>query len=159
MKKKQPIKDSDFARKYALNQSIRYLTIRARSVKEIYDYLERKKFVIETINHVLKQLVDLKYLNDEDFAMRWTEQRQNYKGKSKLIIKNELKQKGVNVDTINKVLNDAEDDLESAKIAYRKKARILNGLSKKVFNKKMMGFLARRGFSWETIRKVINEND
>ena len=73
MRKKNwpPRKDTEDNRALAFNFSLKYLSFRNRSIKEVYDYLLRKNFIDETINSVLKRLVDLKFLNDEEFAKSW----------------------------------------------------------------------------------------
>jgi len=123
----------------------------------VYDYLLRKNFIDETINSVLKRLVDLKFLNDEEFAKSWIESRQKYKGKSKYILKNELRLKGLKNDLIEPLLNEAEDDLETAKTLFEKKKKTLAKLPAEEFKKKMAAFLQRRGFSWSVVSKLLKE--
>src|SRR3990167_1812215 len=123
-------KDNEEDRQLAFNYGLKYLSYRNRSTKEVYDYLTRKHFEENSIDFALKKLVDLKFINDEEFAKSWIESRQKYKGKSKLVLKNELRLKGLKDDQIEPLLNAAEDDLETAKIAYRKKERIIGKLPK-----------------------------
>lgn len=150
-------KDTEENRNLAFNYGLKYLSYRNRSTKEVNDYLVRKHFEEESINSALKRLIDLKFINDEEFARSWIESRQKYKGKSKFILKNELRQKGLNDATIQPLLNNAQDDLETAKIAYKKKERILSNLPKEEFNKKMAAFLSRRGYSWEIVSKLLKD--
>ncbi len=152
-----PREDSEENRALAFNYSLKFLSFRNRSTKEIYDYLIKKNFVEETINIALKKLTDMKFLNDEDFARSWIESRQKYKNKSKFILKSELRMKGVNNDTIEPLLKDAIDDFETAKMAYEKKKKTLSRFSQEEFNKKMAGFLGRKGFSWEIISKLLKK--
>ena len=159
MRKKLPPKqDSEENRSLAFNWSLKYLSYRARSVKEIYEYLVRKNFTEDTINSVLKKLIDLKFLNDEEFARLWIESRQKHKGKSKFILKNELRLKGLNDDVIEPLLKEAQDDLETARILFDKKKRILGNLPKEEFKKKMGLFLQRKGFSFGIITKLLRES-
>jgi len=159
MRKKNwpPRKDTEDNRALAFNFSLKYLSFRNRSIKEVYDYLLRKNFIDETINSVLKRLVDLKFLNDEEFAKSWIESRQKYKGKSKYILKNELRLKGLKNDLIEPLLNEAEDDLETAKTLFEKKKKTLAKLPAEEFKKKMAAFLQRRGFSWSVVSKLLKE--
>jgi len=150
--------DSEENRSNAFNYSLKYLSYRARSVKEVYEYLVRKNFVEDTINSVLKKLIDLKFLNDEEFAKSWIESRQKYKGRSKFILKNELRLKGLSDDVIKPLLKEAQDDLETARILFDKKKRILGNIPTEEFKKKMAGFLQRKGFSWEIISKLLKKN-
>lgn len=151
--------DNEENRNLAFNYGLKYLSYRNRSTKEVYDYLKRKHFAQDSINFALKKLTDLKFINDEEFGKSWIESRQKYKGKSKLVLRQELKQKGLRDEQISPLLNDAEDDLETAKIAYRKKERILGNLPKEEFNKKMTAFLARRGYSFAIIKTLLNQRE
>ncbi len=150
-------KDSEENRKLAFNYGLKYLSMRNRSTKEVYDYLTRKHFEEESINHALKRLVDLKFLNDEEFARSWIASRQKYKGKSKLVLKQELRMKGLKDDQINPLLADASEDMETAKILFEKKKKTLSRYTGEEFNKKMAGFLQRRGYAWGIISKLLKE--
>ena len=160
MRKKNlpPKRDSEENRSNAFNYSLKYLSYRARSVKEVYDYLLRKNFIEDTINSVLKKLIDLKFLNDEEFARQWIESRQKHKGRSKFILKNELRLKGLSNDVIKPLLKEAQDDLETARILFDKKKRILGKLPPDQFKKKMGGFLQRKGFSFYIINKLFRRD-
>jgi regulatory protein len=140
----------------AFNRSIKYLTYRIRSAKEIADYLSQKGFDEKTIAETIGKLLDLKFLNDLEFGRIWIESRQKYNGKSKYILRNELQQKGLDKELIDKLLGSAQDDLEIAKQLFEKKKDKLKGLSNDKFFKKMAGFLGRKGFSYDIIKKVID---
>ena len=160
MRKKNlpPKRDSEENRSRAFNYSLKYLSYRARSVKETYDHLLRKNFIEDTINSVLKRLIDLKFLDDEQFAKQWIESRQKHKGKSKFILKRELRLKGLSNDVIEPLLKEAQDDLETARILFDKKKRILGSLPEEEFKKKIGGFLQRKGFSFGIITKLLRES-
>ena len=160
MRKKNlpPKRDSEENRSRAFNYSLKYLSYRARSVKEVYDYLLRKNFIEDTINSVLKKLIDLKFLNDEEFARQWIESRQKHKGRSKFILKNELRLKGLSNDVIEPLLKEAQDDLETARILFYKKKKVLGKLPPEEFRKKMGGFLQRKGFSFDVINKLFRRD-
>jgi SOS response regulatory protein OraA/RecX len=77
-------------------------------------------------------------------------------------MKMELKRKGVEGDQIVEALRNVPDDRNLALEAGRKYARRLERLEGPEFRKKMLGYLARKGFSYATIQEVIpviwNEN-
>ncbi len=148
--------DTEDNRKLAFNFALKYLSLRNRSTKEVYDYLIRKHFIEDSINPALQRLIEMKFLNDETFAEQWVESRQKYKNKSRLVLRMELKQKGINDSTIAQTINNAQEDLETAKIAFEKKKKTLGNLPPEEFKKKMGGFLSRRGYSWEIISKLLN---
>ncbi len=153
-----PRKDSEENRSYAFNYSLKYLSYRSRSVKEVYDYLLRKNFIEDTINSVLKKLTDLKFLNDLEFGRQWIESRQKYKGKSKFILKNELRLKGLGAEIIESLLKEAIDDFDTARELFEKKRKSLDKLPPIEFKKKMAGFLQRKGFSFDIVNKLFRSN-
>lgn len=157
--KKPPSKPhSDQTLNLALNYALRFLTIRIRSIKEIKDYLIKKGFTDKTIDEAINRLLELKFLNDEEFGAQWIESRQKHKGKSKFVLKTELKLKGLSDELIQKLLEQTQSDLETAKVFFERKKGKLTHLSKEEFEKKITGILQRKGFSWNIISKLLKED-
>lgn len=150
--------DSQENRNLAFNWSLKYLSFRVRSTKEIRDYLARKNFIEATIDAVVEKLNELKFLNDEEFAKAWIESRQKNKGKSKFVLKNELRLKGLNNELIEQVLKEAQEDFETAGILFERKKDKMKGLSPEEFKKKMGSFLQRRGYSWNIIGRLLENS-
>lgn len=158
MKKPPSRPHSDENINLAFNRALRFLTIRIRSIKEIKDYLIKKGFVDKTIDATINRLLELKFLNDEEFGAQWIESRQKHKGKSKFVLKTELKQKGLSDELIEKLLEQTQSDLETAKDFFDRKKNRLSHLSKEEFEKKIIGMLQHKGFSWNTISKVLKQD-
>lgn len=140
---------------YAFNSATRYLALRARSIKEINDYLIKKGFTISVVSQTIARLKELNFLNDEDYGKSFAHSRQKYRGKSKYFISYELKQKGISEDIINTVSKNAQDDLLTAKAFVERKKRIYAHLDKAQFKGKMMRLLQSRGFSFDVIKKAV----
>lgn len=143
----------------AFNRALRYLNLRARTQKEIEEYLLKKQFTPDAISHAINKLLKLKFLNDEEYGRSFTRGRQVYKGKSRYYVTYELKQKGVSEEIIESVMNDSQEDLQTAKEFIVRKKRIYGYLEKKEFREKMMRLLAARGFSFDTIKKALSQED
>ncbi len=154
--------DEDYqkVRDYAL----KLLSFRPRSIKEITEkllYFSSKRHISsKLIEKLLEELIDSNFLNDEDFAKWWLEQRQTFRPKGYFALQSELLQKGITRDIIEKVIkkNEREGQGEfniALKIA-QKKFSFLSKKSKEEQKKKISEFLARRGFSWEIIYKVVD---
>lgn len=156
LQKNSPKIYSEENKSSAFNRALKYLSFRIRSTKEISDYLSQKGFDEKTIAEIIVKLLDLKFLNDLEFGRMWINSRQKYNGKSKYVLKNELQLKGLDKELINTLLGDAQDDLKIAKQLFDKKKDKLKNLSKDEIFKKMAGFLGRKGFSYDIIKKVIN---
>jgi regulatory protein len=136
------------------------LSRRPRSEKELRETLTKKKAPEEIIQRVLETLREQKFVNDEDFARWWVEQRTRFRPKSDRVIKYELRQKGITDDIVEQVFSHREtDDLDSKKakeLIDRRLPRVAS-MSKEEQYQKLAGFLARRGFDWDTIKKTLNE--
>ncbi len=165
--------DLVFARYY--NLTLRFLSYRPRSEKEITDYLRKKvksqksKGKIESqnektiddslIDRVIVKLKEYKFIDDADFAKFWIEQRTKFKGKPIRVIEFELKQKGIDREIIDEILSRFDErkdlDLESAKKLAEKKLDFYRGLDVRKRKEKVTNYLLRKGFSYETVKKVL----
>lgn len=138
----------------------RFLTIRNRSEKEIRDYLTKKKAESEIISVIIEKLKQQKFLDDEAFARSWIRSRARWKPKGTHALKMELSQKGIAKEIIERVLSEGAeelpDQLTQAKQLIEKRISRLSGASKQEIYAKVGGFLSRRGFDWNTIKKAID---
>jgi regulatory protein len=141
----------------ALTRALRYLNLRARSKKELRDYLFKKKFETQIIDRVIEKLIELKFLDDKNYGESFMRGRQVYKGKSKYFIKHELKQKGIDGNIIEEISESAQDDLKTARDFIERKRRVYSKLDDNEFKEKMMRLLSSRGFSFDIIIKALKE--
>jgi regulatory protein len=138
------------------NRALKYLSFRQRSIKEIRDYLIKKQYSEEDTEEAINQLIELKFLNDDDFARSFTENRQR-KGKSKKIIAFELTMKGISKDTSNDVLEYAKNDFKTAMEYLTKRLQQFDRYEAEERQKKIISRLRSRGFDWDTISKVLKK--
>lgn len=148
------------ASEMAYHRALNFLSYRARSEEEVRKNLRKHKTPEETIEEIIPRLREKKFLNDEEFAVAWVENRSEFRPRGRRALYMELRQKGITQEIIDNTL----EDLEEGPLAYQaaiKQSRKLKGLEKNDFRKKLSGFLARRGFSYglifETIATVWNE--
>ncbi|MBI2621917.1 MAG: RecX family transcriptional regulator [Candidatus Levybacteria bacterium] len=141
------------------NLSLRFLSYRPRSEKEIKDYLKKKKIDENIQAQIIEKLKSYNFINDEDFVKFWIEQRTKFKHKPIRVIEFELRQKGINRDLINEVLLSFEQtktvDLESARRLAAKKLDFYRGLDSQKRREKVMSFLLRKGFNYDIVKKVL----
>jgi regulatory protein len=145
-----------------LNLSYRYLSIRNRSEKEMRDYLIKKNAAAEIIEKIIVSLKEKKFLNDETFARSWVLGRARLKPKGTAFIKMELRQKGISQELIEKVLSEIQDEipdeLEQAKRLIIKRIEQMRDKPRQEVYAKIGGFLSRRGFSWDIVKKAIDDS-
>lgn len=138
------------------DRALKYLSLRQRSVKEIYDYLTKKKYEEGEIHEAVKRLLELKFLNDDDFARTFTASKQR-KGKSKRAIEFELKLKGISKDKTEDVLEFADSDFKTALQYITKRLKQFERFEPEDRQKKIISRLRSRGFDWDTISKVLKK--
>ncbi len=138
----------------AREMALRRLEVRARSEDEIRRHLVGKKFTKEIIDEVIARLKEARLLSDREFAQFWVENREGFKPRSARALKYELRQKGVPPEEIARAVGKL-DEKESAYRAARPKAERWKQLDAQEFNTKLGGFLARRGFDYQTTRETV----
>lgn len=138
------------AEDYLLN----LLSYRPYSCEEVRIRMRRKGVKEEVIEETINQAKRAGYLNDLEFAKMWVESRLKFKPRSVRQLKQELKEKGIALETIEKVTEEIneEEEYNLAKRLVEQKLR-RGSLSWD----KMGSYLGRRGFSFEIIRKVLEE--
>lgn len=139
-----------------LDKVYRFLAVRPRSEKEIADYLKKKKATPEATEKIFSLLKQQDLIDDSAFGEWWVEQRSTFRPKGKIALKAELKQKGIASEIIEKELEKI-NELVLAKKALAKKIRIFEKLPPEKFRQKITTFLSYRGFSWSTIKKILDK--
>ncbi len=139
----------------AYNHGLRFLGFRARSRREMEQYLRGKGYEPEVIDYTVNRLTGEGYVDDEAFARYWLENRESFRPRSQQYLRHELRQKGISPDIIDTLLTEV-DETESAWRAAESKLSRWRGLPEEDFKKKMIGFLNRRGFSYEVAREVTD---
>lgn len=137
----------------ACRQALRYLGFRPRSCKEIEKYLNSKGYTSQAVQGAVERLTEQRYLNDMAFAGFWVENRKSFRPRSLSALRYELRQKGIADEIITAALAGINEE-ELAWRAAKGKVRNWRNLKKEHFQKKMLSFLSRRGFSYEVSKSA-----
>lgn len=133
----------------------RQLTYRPRSVSELRNTLTQRGFRAITIDAVVERFTELGYLNDEEFARRWIANREQLAPRGKRLLKQELRQKGIGADLVEETLNQADIDDDASALALAKhRLTKMTGLERDAQRRRIAGYLERRGFNYDTVRRV-----
>ncbi len=142
----------------AFNRALRYLSYRARSETEMRKYLSDKGFSDHVSQTVIDRLKDERLINDPRFAQDWIDNRVSFRPRSQTQLRFELRNKGLSEDLIEDALQEADlDDIELACVAGKKLVGRYARLGWLDFRQKLGAALARRGFSYETVRSVTRQ--
>jgi regulatory protein len=144
--------------------AFRFLGYTARTRNEMEQRLLRDEFAPELVAQVIGELEGKGYLDDAGFARHWVEDRADRKKYGRVRLSAELNRKGIDRETAAAALDNIEEDDEVRRATQaaqsRWKAESLELLDMQALQKeksRISGFLVRRGFSWQTIKKVLAE--
>jgi len=138
------------------NSAVRYIGYRPRSEAELRNKLERRGFSADITDKVVSRLKEQGLVDDITFARFWTENRESFRPRSQSLTAFELKQKGITNEIIKQSVS-AIDDEDSAYNVALTKTRRLESIDYSDFRKRISGYLQRRGFSYEIIRRTIEK--
>lgn len=144
------------ARFYAL----KVINFRPRSSKELTNKLQDKGFPQKIISEVLAEFKKNGLVDDKKFSKLWINSRMASKPKGEILLREELRQKGVEDNVIKEAIEDTNKDkgeYEVVKELADARMAALRDLDKKTAKRRLFGYLKRRGFSFETIMRVLKE--
>jgi regulatory protein len=141
----------------AYQQALHFLSYRPRSTAELRQNLNKHSVPETLIEATLERLQRSGLVNDEAFARAWVENRNEFRPRSRSVLRMELRRKGLDDEVIQSVLDGGVDEEALALQAARKYVRRLEGLECPEFRVKLSGFLARRGFSYSTIAPAVSQ--
>jgi regulatory protein len=141
----------------AYHKALDYLSYRPRSRAEVATYLEKRGLPEEQIDAVAERLERAGLLDDVNFARFWVENRERFRPKGLRALRYELRLKGISHEIIEQAL--APVDVSAS--AYRsasKKARQVQHLDEREFRRKLVEYLARRGFDYDVAREAAERH-
>jgi len=100
---------------------------------------------------IIVRLAEMDYLDDREFARWWVDNRTEFNPRSIRALRQELYEKGVPAEIIVEVLSPLDDEA-LAIAAGRKRMHRWQHHSRATFDKKMLSYLHRRGFSYPAAR-------
>jgi regulatory protein len=135
------------------NAALKYLSYRNRSEAETKKRLEDRGFDHENIKAVISKLKEHGLIDDFAFAQFWQNNRETFSPRSRWLTKLELRQKGVADDIIDTVVCNLDDNDNAYRAAVSKATHLPS--DQKNFQRRLSGYLQRRGFSYDVIRRTV----
>lgn len=140
----------------SFDKTLKFVMTRPRSLKEVKDFFRRKEIDISLHQNILERLTKLGLLDDTKFTKWWVEQRITFKKKTKKVIEQELKFKGIKAETIKNVLGETDiDELSLAKDLVNKKMYKWQKFDERTKKQKIAQYLIGKGFDWNVINDVL----
>ena len=141
-------------RRAALEEAAAMLARRPRSERDVRRRLAERKFEAALVEETVARLLELKLLDDAEFARTWTESRDRRSPRGRRLIVQELRAAGVAAPMAVEAASAVSDEDAAYRVAG-KKARALTSCDERAFRDKLGSHLQRRGFGWETARATV----
>ncbi len=141
----------------AKSQAVKCLALKLKTSYEIKQKLFELGYEEETINKVIENLIEIDYINDYQYAIKYITEKTKLQPKSIKMLSMELNYKGIPDDIICNAFEEmALDEDDIAFKLIKKKFSKQTSFDEKGINK-MRSFLANRGFSYQQISKAISK--
>ena len=138
----------------ARTRAIKYIMYKLRTSKEVYDKLIELGFDEKEVAIVISDLIQLEYINDEEYVKKFIASNKKTKKLSKSMIKIKLRNKGISDETIEKYFNDLEFSDIDAIIKILDKKKFLKTMDFDEKNKIKL-YCVRKGFSLSDVNNAI----
>jgi len=141
----------------ALSHAVKLLSARPYSERKLREKLATK-FPRDEIDHAVRRLRAERLVDDERFAEDFVRARVATRPRSGFVLVRELMQRGIARSAAQEVVNrlvPAESHENLARELLARKQAMYRGLDEPTRRRRLTAFLARRGFSYEVIQKVL----
>lgn len=136
---------------------VKKLARRALSEAEVLAYGMDEGLTAHQANSVLDHLRDLGYVDDRVLAEQLKHALYERKGQSRAVVARAMSGRSIDREIIDEVLDDIDsgDELSAATELAAKRASQLTGLDKQTLERRLVGYLARRGYPGNIVREAI----
>jgi regulatory protein len=145
----------------ARERALRLLESRSRSRKELRTRLVQSGLPAAATDEALDQLQLLGFVDDAAFARAFASERLRRRPKGPAAIIAELRARGIEDEAARAAVaemldEEGVDEVELARSALRT-FRVKRGETAQARHRRLAAFLGRRGFSGETVRRLIEQ--
>ena len=138
---------------------LRLLALRPRTRAELATALRRRSVPEDVAESVLERYGEVGMIDDAAFAEAWVTSRHHGRGLARRALAYELRRKGVDNSTVSEALDqlDPDTEQETAETLVRRKLRTLTRASPDAAFRKLVGMLARKGYSQGLAVRVVRD--
>lgn len=139
------------------------LSVRARTRAELMAGLSKRDFPNEVTAGVLDRFTEVGLIDDTAFAAAFVSARHRDRGLARNELSRQLRAKGVADDVVAAAVSSIDDEAErsAARALIARKARGMSQLPEHVQARRLIGLLARKGYSpglcYAAVREVLGE--
>ena len=149
------VKSAEFTKTY--EKLLKFAMLRPRSSWEIHKWFSKHKVHESIRGKLVGKLEKLELVDDYKFAKWWVEQRLLFKLKSKRELIFELRNKGIDKNIIDDVIDESGlNEYENARKLLEKNRYKWDKHEDLAKRKKMSEYLLRKGYSWSAVKKAVD---
>src|SRR4051794_32599774 len=139
--------------------ALRLLDSQPRTRAELAQAMARRGVPADAATAVLDRFAEVGLIDDEAFAAAWVTSRHNGRGLGRCALSQELRKRGVADDTIRDAVStvSADDERGAAASLVERRLRSMSALPRDTQIRRLVGMLARKGFSQSLAMTVILE--
>lgn len=150
----------DFAQfSYGKNLALYHLSFKARTEKEVREYLKKYDIEDTIASQVIANLKDENWINDHQYAYSIINANQLSGDKGPYLLSQKLTQKGVPKSTIESVLKDFDFTEVAQRVAEKLLKKYTGKLPARALQEKIIQNLTNKGFSYSDAKGAFDNLD
>ena len=145
----------------AYNYALSLLAARPYSIRALQRKLIQREYSAADADDAIRRLVENRLLNDAKYAEQYARSKMLSTGVSKRRLSQDLYRKGIKGDVAAAAIANVveQEEIDPAAViesVARKKLAQLGDLEPVVLRRRLFGFLARRGYDLDEIKRVVS---
>jgi regulatory protein len=138
---------------------LRALTGAPKTRQQLADLLTTRGVPDDAAETVLDRFTEVGLIDDAAYARAWVRARQAGRGLARRALSAELRAKGVDAEVVAEAVEavDDEDEREAARRLVDRKVAAMRRLDRTTATRRLMGMLARKGYSGGLAAAVVRE--
>ena len=150
----------DFAQfSYGKNLALYHLSFKARTEKEVREYLDKYDIEDTIVSQVITNLKEDNWINDHQYAYSIINANQLSGDKGPYVLTQKLAQKGISKSTIEDVLKDFDYTEVAQRVAEKLLKKYTGKLPARALQDKIIQNLTNKGFSYADAKSAFDDLD
>lgn len=139
--------------------ALRLLESQPRTRADLAQAMARRGVPADAATAVLDRFTEVGLIDDEAFANAWVTSRHSGRGLGRRALSQELRKRGVDDETVRQAVAtvSADDERTAAVDLVERRLRTMTGLPRDTQIRRLVGMLARKGFSQSLAMSVVLE--
>ena len=137
--------------------ALRLLESQPRTRAELAQAMARRGVPADAATAVLDRFTEVGLIDDEAFAQAWVTSRHTGRGLGRRALTAELRRRGVEAETVAQAVSEISPDDErvAATALAQRRLRTMTGLPRETQVRRLVGMLARKGFTQSLAMAVV----